>query len=188
MKTKTLLIIIGLFFAAMLSVVALLVGSYVSAKNYGVRTENGLTTKLQDNENIYAQGTQAIIEIAKVPGMYKKDLIEIVKADIQGRYGPDGSQATFQWLKERNLPIDQTMYRAIQQEIVAFRNRFEKSQREILDMRNMYQNQLGYFWSGFWLNMAGYPKIDLKQFDIVTTDKARQTFDTKRDSGIDLPQ
>jgi hypothetical protein len=165
----------------------LLIPMYISAMNYGARTEITLDTKLQDNENIYGQGTQAIMEIAQVPQMYKNDLLEIVKADIQGRYGSDGSKATFQWFNERQLPIDASMYKAIQQQILAFRGKFEVSQRELLDQRNTYQIALNTFPRSVFLSMAGYPKVDLKKYDIVTTNKARQTFETKRDDGIQLP-
>lgn len=163
-----------------------LVSSYISAANYGNRTEVRLEAKYNDNENIYAQGTQAVMEIAQVPAMYASDLKALITADIQGRYGKDGSQATFQWFQERQLNLDASMYKAIQQQIVSFRGKFENSQRELLDQRAAYQVDLGNVWSGFWLRTAGYPRVDLKKYDIVTTDKARQTFETKRDSGIQL--
>jgi hypothetical protein len=166
---------------------AILFFSYISAANFGNRTEMALKAKMEDNENIYANGTQAVMEIASVPTMYKNDLLEIVKADIQGRYGPNGSQATFQFLNERNIPLDQSMYKAIQQQILAFRGKFEIAQREMLDQRRAYETALGTFPRSMFLSLAGYPKLDLTKYTIVTTDKARQTFETKRDSGIQLP-
>ena len=166
---------------------AILFFSYISAANFGNRTEMALKAKMEDNENIYANGTQAVMEIASVPTMYKNDLLEIVKADIQGRYGPNGSQATFQFLNERNIPLDQSMYKAIQQQILAFRGKFEIAQREMLDQRRAYETALGTFPRSMFLSLAGYPKLDLTKYTIVTTDKARQTFETKRDTGIQLP-
>lgn len=166
---------------------AFLVMSYISAANFGNRTEMTLKAKMEDNENIYANGTQAIMEIAQVPAMYKNDLLEIVKADIQGRYGPNGSQATFQFLNERQIPIDASMYKAIQQQILAFRGKFEIAQREMLDQRRAYETALGTFPRSIFLSLAGYPRLDLSKYTIVTTDKARQTFETKRDSGVQLP-
>lgn len=160
--------------------------SYISAANYGNRTEKFLDAKLADNENVYAQGTQAIVEIAQVPTMYVQDLKTIVTADIQGRYGQNGSQAVMQWIQERQLPFDASMHKAIQQSIKAFRAKFENSQRELIDARRGYETALGNVWEGFWLARAGYPKVDLKKYDIVTTEKARQTFETKRDTGINL--
>jgi mevalonate pyrophosphate decarboxylase len=118
--------------------------------------------------------------------MYTDDLKKVVTAAIQGRYGDKGSQATFQWIQEQNPTVDPSMYKKIQQVIEAFRNEFQQAQTEMLQMRNNYENALGYVWQGMWLSLAGYPKIDLAQFKIVTTDKARQTFETKRDTGIQL--
>lgn len=161
--------------------------SYITAANFGNSTETSLKAKMEDNENIYANGTQAVMEIAQVPSMFKNDLLEIVKAEIQGKYGKDGSQASIQFLRDRNIPIDASMYKAIQQQILAFRGKFENAQREMLDQRRAYETALGSVWQGMWLKFAGYPKLDLSKFTIVTTDKARQTFETKRDTGIQLP-
>lgn len=176
--------IIALIVLVMVIIVA--ASSYISAKNYGVRTENALRAKVENNENIYAQGTQKILEIAQVPAMYRDDLAKIVTAAIQGRYGNNGSQATFQWIQEQNPTIDAGMYTKIQQTIEAFRNEFQNNQTQMLQMRATYENALGYFWQGMWLSIAGYPKIDLSKYTIVTTDTARQTFETKRDAGIQL--
>lgn len=164
----------------------IIIPSYISAANYGNRTEVALRAKMEDNENIYAQGTQKVMEIAQVPAMYRDDLKTVITAAIQGRYGENGSQATFQWLKEQNPGLDASMYTKIQQVIESFRNEFKNAQTGMLDMRRSYETALGSVWQGMWLRIAGYPKIDLTKFTIVTTDKARQTFETKRDSGIQL--
>jgi len=173
---------------AAIATIALLivVPSYISAANDGNRTEMALKAKMEDNENIYAQGTQAVMEIAQVPTMYKNDLLAIVKTDIQGRYGANGSQATFQWLQEHQINLDPSMYKAIQNQILSFRGKFETAQREMLDQRRSYETKLGNFWGGMWLHAAGYPKLDLSKYVIVTTDKAHDAFETKRDGGIQL--
>ncbi len=168
------------------------IGSYISYANYGNRTEVAIKAKYADNENVYAQGTQKVVELAQVPTMYVADLEKIVKAAIQGRYGDNGSQATFQWLKEQNPSLDPGMYVKIQQVIESFRNEFKNAQTQLLDQCRSYETNRGNVWSGFWLKMAGYPKMVegeqsiSKMCTIVTTDKARQTFETKRDSGIQL--
>ena len=181
-RGNTTIMLIAVVLIALLSI-----PSYISAANFGNSTETSLKAKMEDNENIYANGTQAVMEIAQVPSMFKNDLLEIVKAEIQGKYGKDGSQASIQFLRDRNIPIDASMYKAIQQQILAFRGKFENAQREMLDQRRAYETALGNVWGGMWLKFAGYPKLDLSKFTIVTTDKARQTFETKRDTGIQLP-
>lgn len=177
--------------AVVLVLLALIVPSvfgYISAYNLGNRTENQLTAILENNENIYANGTQKVIEIAQVPQMYAEQVSKVTKEAIQGRYGQEGSKAVFQMLQEQNPQLDPAMFSKIQVVIEEFRNKFERAQTDMIDVKRSYNTQLGSLWTGFWLKIAGYPKIDLKKFDIVTTNKARETFETKRDSGIQLNQ
>lgn len=161
---------------------------YVSAYNLGNRTENQLTAMLENNENIYANGTQKVIEIAQVPSMYAEQVSKVTREAIQGRYGQDGSKAVFQFLQEQNPQLDPAMFAKIQVVIEEFRNKFELAQRDMIDVKRSYKTQLGSLWTGFWLGVAGYPKVDMNKFEIVTTERARQTFDTKRDQGINLNQ
>jgi hypothetical protein len=168
-------------------VIGVLFMMYVSASNYGNRTEQNITANYDNNENIYAMGTQKVMEIAQVPGMYADDLKKVVTAAVQGTYGPNGSQATVQFLKERDVRLDPSMYTKIQQVIEGFRNEFQHAQTGQITMCKEYKISLGNFWQGKMLSFAGKPSIDLEKYcKPVTTDKARQTFETKRDSGIQL--
>lgn len=177
-----------LFSIGFISIIAVLVLSYISAYNFGNRTENHLKAIVEQNENIYAQGTQKVMEMAQVPDMYADKVAEVTTAAIQGRYGKDGSKAVFQMLTEQNPTIDAKMYAKVQTAIEEFRNKFEENQKTMIDVKRSYNVALGSLWTGTWLSIAGYPKVDMKQFDIITTDKARQTFTTHRDSGIQLNQ
>lgn len=177
--------------AVVLVLLALIIPSvfgYISAYNLGNRTENQLSAILENNENIYANGTQKVIEIAQVPQMYAEQVSKVTREAIQGRYGQEGSKAVFQMLQEQNPQLDSAMFSKIQVVIEEFRNKFERAQTDMIDVKRSYNTQLGSLWTGFWLKIAGYPKLDLKKFDIVTTNKARETFETKRDSGIQLNQ
>lgn len=159
------------------------VGSYVSAANYGNAIEQRLKTKMEDNENIYASYGQKVAELAQVPKMYADDLKSVTTAAIQGRYGENGSQATFQWLKEQNPQLDPSLYKKIANTIEAGRDEFKNAQTQMLDIKRSYTTSLGTVWTGFWLNMAGYPKLNLDDYKIVTTDRASDAFKTKREAG-----
>lgn len=176
--------LIALIVAIMIGMIS--IPSYISAANYGNRTEQALLVKVENNENIYANGTQKVIEIAQVPAMYAADLGKLTRDAISGRYGADGSKAVFQMLREQNPQLDSKMYTKIQQVIEAFRDEFKNNQTEMLDMKRTYSTTLGNVWQGFWLKLAGYPKTDLSKFAIVSTDKAAETFKTHRDTGIQL--
>ena len=166
--------------------IAVGVSAYFSAYNYGNRTEKRMEAMLEDNENVYAQGSQKIIEMAQVPDMYADKVREVATAAISGRMGPEGARATFLVLKEQNPNISDAMFVRVQDTIVEFRNKFERVQREMVDVKRGYREALDSPWRGFWLQAAGYPKIDMKKFDIVSTSKARKTFETKIDDGIKL--
>jgi len=160
-----------------------LVGSYISAYNYGNTMEQQLKAVQTDNRNIYAQYGQKVLEVAQVPAMYRDDLTKVVTAAISGRYGADGSKATFQWLQEQNPSLDPSMYVKIQQVIEAGRDNFTNGQRRQIDLRRQYETALGSFWNGMFLKFAGYPKITLADFDIVSTDRANEAFETKKEAG-----
>jgi len=172
--------------AFMVMVGGTIAGSYIGAHNKGVRYENDIKAQYKDMENILAQYSLKVSEAAQVPGMYKDDLKEVMTSVMTARMGPNGSQATFQWFKEHNINIDASMYKKIQQLIEGGRDKFENAQTKFIDTKRAYENELGYFWSGFWLQMAGYPKIDLDKYKIITSGHAQKTFDSGVDEGIKL--
>jgi hypothetical protein len=171
-----------------IAVIVVLIGgigfsSYVSAYNYGNSMDQQLIAAKESNKNILAQYGQKVLEVAQVPDMYKKDLVEVTTAAIQGRYGKDGSGATFQMLKEQNPTLDAAMYRKIQQVIESGRNDFTAGQTRLIDIRRSYTTTLGTFWTGMWMRFAGYPKVNLSDFDIVSTDRADTAFRNKKEDG-----
>lgn len=177
-------LVVALAFIAFLIVgIAIGFATYVSAHNYANSMENQLKAAQTDAKNVYAQYGQKVMEIAQVPEMYREDLVKVVTAAIEGRYGPDGSKATFQWIQEQNPTVDPTMYIKIQQVIEAGRDNFENAQRRQIDLRRQYETALGNFWQGMWMKFAGYPKINLADFDIVSTDRADEAFKTKKEAG-----
>lgn len=181
------LAIAGVFIALLVGLFALVgIVAYVSNANYGNKAEKELVAKLEDNKNILGQYTLKIQEMAQIPEMYKNDLREIVQASFEGRYGDKGSQATWQWIKEQNPNLDPALYNRIQQTMEAGRNEFKTAQTELLDKKRVYETNLGYVWKGFWLSLAGYPKIDLTKIRIVVASDTQEKFDTGVDNGIKL--
>ena len=138
---------------------------------------------MQDNENIYASYGQKIMELAQVPKIYAEDVERVTKSAIQARYGEEGSKATFQWLKEQNPQLDPTLYAKISNAIEAGRDEFKNAQTQMLDIKRSYETSLGNVWSGFWLSLAGYPKINLDDYKIVSTDRSADAFRTKKETG-----
>lgn len=181
---------LGLFvtLGIVLSIAFTGVSNYISAVNYGNTTETEIVYRHENLKNILGQYTLKVGEVAQVPEMYKDDMKEVVTAAISGRYGKDGSKAVFQWLKEDNSPakLDASMYTRIQTIIEAGRDRYTNEQTMFLDTKRVYQTNLGYFWKGFWLKLAGYPKINLAEYKIVMASDTQEKFDTGVDNGIQL--
>lgn len=176
MSTKGLMIL-GVVLAFVLLIVAIPVTSYISAHNLGNRSENDLVRALDHNKNILSQSTNKVIEIAQVPAMMRDDLIKVVQIQLSARYGEKGSNAVFQFLKEQNFSVDPEMYKKIQQVMESRRNDFSNAQDELLDKKKIYKDNLGYFWTGLWLRIAGYPKIDLNEIKILIDEGVSKDFE-----------
>lgn len=179
---KMVAFIIGGIILVLLSFGGACVYSYITAYNYGNKIEQQLISVQDNNRNIYAQGTQKVLEIAQVPGMYTEDFSKLIRQDIEGRYGPDGSKASIQFLKEHDIKLDTPMYVKIQQTVEAFRDDFKNNQTRLIDVKRVYQTALGSFWQGLWLRIAGYPKIDLSKYVPVTTDNTEKVFKDGKES------
>ena len=78
------------------------------------------------------------------------------------------------------------MYTKIQQLIESGRNKFENTQTKFIDTKRAYQTSIDKLWSGLWLRITGYPKIDLDAYKIITSGHAQETFETGVDNGLQL--
>jgi hypothetical protein len=176
--------IIGLF--SIIGITMLI--AYVSAANDGNRTEVALKAKWSDYEGVYAQYGQKVAELAGVTDMAKNDIVDVVKAALSGRYGPDGSKAVFQMIKEVNPSVDPSLYRTIQTEIISGRNELVQNGRQVLDIKRSYETKLGTMPGSFFYRMAGYPMIDLSIYKPISTERASETFKNGKESGTVIPQ
>ena len=163
-----------------------LAASYISNYNYGNRVEKQIEAAWTDNRNVLSQYSARIMEMAQVPDMFKDDVIEIYEGAMTGRYGDNGSQAMFQWLQEQNPQVDASLYTNIQQSMEAGRNKFENSQTRLIDLKRGYETRLGSFYSGLWLRIAGYPRVDLDDYNIVMSDYSNEAFESGVDNGLKL--
>ena len=163
--------------------VVVAIGSYISVANYGNRAEKEIIYVWENNENILSQYVQKVQEAAQVPSMQRDDLKQVVTEVMAGRYGKDGSKAVFQWIKEQNPQLDSRVYVKLQQIVEAGRDEFKTAQTSLIDAKRSYDTNLGYIWKGFWLSMAGYPKIDLSKYKAISNDYASDAFKTGKEKG-----
>lgn len=176
---------------ALLSVLVLVLGglgiaasSYISYNNWGAAMDAQLKSEWTNNQNILSAYTLKLKEAAKVPDKYQSALKEIVTATFQGRYGEDGSKATFQWIKENNLTFDASMYKQLQQIIESGRNEFKTSQTKLIDLKRVYEANQNYFWAGFWLRVTGYPKVPLSTYTVIIESSTTEKFKTGVDAEV----
>lgn len=160
--------------------------SYVSAYNYGNEAENSLVAKYDNMENILAQYSLKVMEAGSVPSMYKDDMKDVMTSVMRARQGEGGSKAVFQMFKEHNIQLDSSLYGKIQTIIEAGRNKFQNSQTGFIDAKRAYTTNLGYLWKGFWMGAAGYPKINLDDYVIISSGHAKKAFETKVDTAVKI--
>ena len=184
---------IGAGMIALISIVSIIVivavtifASYVKYHNMGNRMENTITAEYENMQNILGQYGPKIKEALGVTELQTDAVVAVISGANKSRYGGDGSKAAFQWIKEQNPNLDQATFLKVQQLIEAGRNKFENAQTKFVDTKRQYNTMLGYFWSGLWLNIAGYPKIDLDDYKIITSSHAQKAFETGTDDGLNI--
>lgn len=178
---------------SVLGVIAVIIGvlgmSYISAYNMGNSMEQTLKATYSNNQNILAQYSQKVMEAAQVPDMARDDIVKVAKAAMEGRYGTEGSKAVFQMITEQNPSIDPMLYRQVQQIIEGGRTEFQNAQTRLIDQKRVYETSLGSFWQGMWMRIAGYPKVNLADYKVITTDRTERTFEAgKEEAPLQLRQ
>jgi len=178
---------------SILGVIAVIIGvlvmSYISAYNTGNAMEQTLKATYTNNQNILAQYSQKVMEAAQVPDMARDDIVKVAKSAMEGRYGAEGSKAVFQAISEQNPSVDPTLYRQVQQIIEGGRTEFQNAQTRLIDQKRVYETALGSFWQGMWMRIAGYPKVNLADYKVITTDRTERTFQAgKEEAPLQLRQ
>jgi hypothetical protein len=175
-----------IFLGVVVALIAFVAINYIGAHNKGVKFENNIEATWEDNENILAQVGLKVRDSAGIADKYSDDVKELVGVAMSGRYGEEGSKAMFQWIQEQNPTLDASVYKQIQQIIESGRNQFQNAQTRLVDVKRAYKDELGFFWSGLWLRIAGFPKLDLDDYKIITSEHASDAFESGVDQGFDL--
>lgn len=184
---RTVMIVGGGFLTLVVLIASFLISNYVSSYNYANEIETAINTEYKNNQNILGQFSAKITEMAQVPDIMKNDIVEIIKANMSGRYGADGSKAQWQWIKENNLTVSPELYNRLQQTMEAGRNEFKNGQTALLSKCQGYETQRGYLLRGMFIRMAGYPKLDVvKMCTPVQSSHSQQAFDSGIDNGIKI--
>lgn len=121
-------------FVLVLTLVASAVGWY----NDAVSLEESTKAQFRDNKNEYDAFWKKVKEVAQVPEQYKEDFKDILVSETAAKFGDQGSQAMFQWFKDRNINFDASLYTKVQNVIESGRDDFKRSQTLLLDKQRKY--------------------------------------------------
>lgn len=180
---------IGLAVAVALFVtVFVVIAQYAGAVALGTESESQIQATYSNNENILANYTQRIGDMAQVPKMQRDALKDVLRTAF-GDQGRAGAQSAVQFVKEAYPgTLDNKLYTRLQEEMASGRKDFQDNQTKLIDQKRVYQNNLNYLFKGSLLRMAGFPKINLAEYKVITSSSARKSFDTGVDDGLQLTQ
>lgn len=180
-----------------------LISIYINFFNRAVELEASISAQYQSNQNKYDEMWKVIKQTAKVPDKYKDDFKELLLAEVPAKYGPNGSQATVQWFQDRELNLPAAMYTRVQDVIEGNRAQFRQSQDLILDQQRAYQTHLSRFGHAFLAGVGGFPravggahapnqdidgdaKLTVLDYEIVTSTRTAEVFETSRDDDVSV--
>lgn len=175
------LIISGIVASVVIIVCAI---SYIGAHNKGNAFEQQIDAKYEDLEQVYSNLGQKIVDATDIASMQKNDVIAILEATMSARYGQDGAQNMLM-IQEAMPNLNNTAYTKIMQIMEAGRNDFQFAQSQLNDQKRAYRTALGSFVGGTFLDMAGYPKINIgyptgtqDDYPTISSNSAKQVFQT----------
>lgn len=158
----------------------------LTTANKAVETEKLLKILKRNSQSVYTYYGLKIMEAAQIPAMYKKDVLDITKTQMEDRYGKTGIKDTVQFLTEHNITITDNTYLQIQQMIEAGRNDIIYSQQRMNDVRRQYETSLRYPINGKILKVMGFPKVNLMDYKLLKTKDGIQIFESNMDKPIPL--
>ncbi len=177
------------FLVAIVMVVVLAILNYIEAFDKGVGYENNIKAAWENNENLLGQFKLKLTDAVSTSEMSAEQVTTLIEAANKSRYGEQGNQASWTWLKEMNLPLDPTLNQKVMQIIEASRNDFQAAQTQMVETKRSYQTALDKNYplgEGWWLKLAGFPKIDLAKYYIISSDGAREAFATGIDKQVNF--
>lgn len=183
MKTRYILLAVFVFTITIAFGIA---SSIFSLRSSFIHQENGIKAQYRENQNVYDNFFKYVKETAQVSKEYTSQLKDVFDASIKGRCGKDGCKAQWLFLKEHNPNFDASLLKEVQIVIAAGRAKFEKNQKILLDKKLMYDNDRAGIFAGWVANMFGFPRINLDEFDIVTSDYTEQVFKDKKSEALSV--
>jgi len=163
----------------LLLIIFSVVGVFWNYANKAVDFEADISRFDKNSQNTLSNYTLKLKEAAQIPDMYFEDLKILVNDTFSGRYGADGSQAAFQWIQERNIPLDSQIYRDLTILISSGRDEFKLSQDRKIEICTDYEKLYTRPVSKFILDIMNYPNSKVMDMCKIVLDvQTIETFKT----------
>lgn len=175
-------IVLGVL-AALVALIIAGIMIVIGANNTANSFEQQIKAQREANENSLATYGQKIQEAVQVPALMREDLMKAARAAMEGRYGADGSKAVVQVLREQNPNLDPSLYTRLTQIIESGRDEFKTRQDRLVDIKRAYTTALGSLPQGAIMRFVGFPRINLDDYKIVSTERAQDAFK----KGVEAP-
>lgn len=173
--------------------------SAISWYDGAVAKQEGVKAQFRDNQNEYDNFWKKVQEAAQVPSQYKDDFKELLATETTAKYGKEGSQATMQWFRDRQINFPDTMYLKLMNIIESGRNDFKRGQTMLLDKQQVFSVATKTFWgrelAGFWdiptaltgplaptKDLDGDGKLTVLDYPIVTSKRTNDAFASGEDN------
>jgi ABC-type cobalamin/Fe3+-siderophores transport system ATPase subunit len=134
----------------------------------------------KSNSNI----SNVIVEIARAAKLGMDAQTNLIKVANESRYGDDGVKGVINMITEQNPSINGELAVKLQQVIESERTRYKNSQSKMLDIKRSYLTLLQSMPSSHFLK--GFPKIDLKQFDVITNDYTQKAYSSGKSEAVEF--
>lgn len=146
--------------------------------------EVDIPAQYKQMQNIYDNGYKQVLETADVANNYTDKFKDIWQGMLTDRYGKNGSQAVFQFIKEANPNIDTKLFERVQEQVETFHSNFSASQTEIIAKKQAYGRFLATNTDSRLYNVffhyphikCGVPDGSADDYQIVTSGKTQTDF------------
>ena len=159
-----------------------IVGKGVSVYNTHINLKTQIEAKQKDNEAIFDNTWKKISQTSQVSDKYKNGLKEVLISYTEGR-SKDSDNLLMDWTKEAVPNFDSSIYKQINNVIVASRDDFTKNQKILLDLSRQHNKFIQTFPNNIYCLILNIKEIPVQ---IVTSTKTQQAFSVGKEDDIKL--
>lgn len=159
-----------------------IVGKGVGLYNEHINLKTQIEAKQQDNTANFDAMWKKINQVAQVSDKYKDGLKDVLTAYVEGRK-KDSDNLLMDWTKEAVPTFDASIYKQINNVIVASRDDFYNNQKLLIDLSRQHNLLIEQFPNNLYAKFLNIQKIEIK---IVTSTKTDQAFETGKEDDINI--